>query len=711
MGIVPDYPQTRRDDLVEVLHGRPVADSYRWLEDPDSAETADWVKRQNEVTEAYLEALPERAWFTDTMRAILARPRAGVPFRKAGRYFVYRNDGTQNQDVLYVADTLAELRSGGRVLVDPNTFSEDGTSALSAFTVSRTSGYAAYGRSDGGSDWATFHLLDLATGAPVADPDVITKFSGAEWLPDGRSYVYTHFDHEGGAEGTEVTALPGPRLRLHRLGNDQPDDQTILTFPDNDQLFFWAELSHDERYLLVAIAEGTENRNRLWVYPVTDSDGQSRLGEPIKIIDEVRAEFAPVLTDGTTLYLRTDLDAERGRLVTVDLAEWDGRADLPEFREVIAEAEHTLSFVDAVGDGFVAVYLVDAQPEVRRFGQDGTDLGPVPVSGGAVLGLEGEPGDPECFVGLSSITAPTESYLLDAATGDVTSLPELVPTKPGSFVPPPVRVERLRATSADGTEVPYFLVSPVDADRSEPQPTLLWGYGGFKIPLAADYRAGWSGWLAAGGHVAIANLRGGGEFGTEWYEAGRLERKQNVFDDFIAVAEHLSASGVTTPEQLALHGRSNGGLLVGAVLTQRPDLAAVALPAVGVLDLLRFHKFTIGAAWISDYGDPDDPEQFATALAYSPLHNVRPGTRYPATLIATGDHDDRVVPLHSHKFTAALQHAQAGDAPILTRIEVATGHGVGKPTALVAAEWADLLAFAAHHTGLKFPMQHGKLAV
>ena len=706
-----DYPLTRRDDVVEVLHGRPIADPYRWLEDPDSAETADWVRRQNEVAEAYLEALPERAWFTDTMRAILARPRAGVPFRKAGRYFVTRNDGTQNQDVLYVADSLAELRAGGRVLVDPNTFSEDGTSAMSTFTVSRSSGYAAYGRSDGGSDWTSFHLLDLTTGEPVADPAVITKFSAAEWLPDGRSYVYTHFDHEAGAEGTEVAALAGPRLRLHRLGEDQADDRTILAFSENDQLLFWAELTDDERYLLVAIVEGTENRNRLWAYPITDQDGRSGLGEPITIIDEVRAEFAPVLTAGATLYLRTDLDAERGRLVSADLAAWSDGAGWPELQEVIAESEHTLSGVDAVGEEFIAVYLVDAQPEVRRFDRNGADLGPLPLSGGAVLGLEGEPGDPEFFVGLSAITSPTESYRVDAALGEVMALPDLVPVRPDSFAPPAVRVERRRATSADGTSVPYFLVSPAGIDRSVPQPTLLWGYGGFKVPLFADYRPGWSGWLAAGGLVAIANLRGGGEFGTEWYEAGRLERKQNVFDDFIAVAEHLTAAGVTTPSQLALHGRSNGGLLVGAVMTQRPELAAVALPAVGVLDLLRFHKFTIGAAWTSDYGDPDDPEQFATALACSPLHRVRPGTRYPATLIATGDHDDRVVPLHSHKFTAALQHAQAGDAPVLTRIEVATGHGLGKPTALVAAEWADLLAFAAHHTGLKFPMLHGELDV
>jgi prolyl oligopeptidase len=325
----------------------------------------------------------------------------------------------------------------------------------------------------------------------------------------------------------------------------------------------------------------------------------------------------------------------------------------------------------------------------------------VEVPGGAVVGLNAKRGDSEAFVGLSSVTSATRSYLIDTGSSTVTSLAELVQPSPEPFLAPETVMERHVATSKDGTPVPYFLITPVDVDRSRPQPTLLYGYGGFKIPVLADYRPGWPCWLAAGGLLAIANLRGGGEFGTAWYEAGRLASKQNVFDDFVAVAEDLKQTGITTTQQLALHGRSNGGLLVGGVLTQRPDLAAVALPAVGVLDLLRFHLFTIGAAWISDYGNPDNPEQFAQALAYSPLHNVRPGTSYPATLVLTGDHDDRVVPLHSHKFTATLQHAQAGEQPILTRIEVSTGHGLGKPTALVAAEWADLLAFAAHHTGLQ----------
>jgi prolyl oligopeptidase len=400
------------------------------------------------------------------------------------------------------------------------------------------------------------------------------------------------------------------------------------------------------------------------------------------------------------LYLRTDLEAEAGRLVALDLGVIEDSGQV-RWSEVIPESEHTLLDAKAAGDGFVLVYLADAQPRIVRTGLDGSSPRDIEIAGGAVVGLNTKRGDPEAFIGLSSATSATQSYLIDAKSGAVTPLTELVQPSADVFAPPQIVTERHTAISKDGTPVPYFLIAPADADRSRPQPTLLYGYGGFKVPVLADYRPGWPCWLAAGGLLAIANLRGGGEFGTAWYEAGRLVHKQNVFDDFAAVAEHLKQTGVTTAEQLAVHGRSNGGLLVGAVLTQHPDLAAAALPAVGVLDLLRFHHFTIGAAWISDYGNPDEPEQFAQALAYSPLHNVRPGTSYPATLVLTGDHDDRVVPLHSHKFTATLQNAQSGDQPILTRIEVSTGHGLGKPTALIAAEWADLLAFAAHHTGLR----------
>ena len=641
------------------------------------------------------------------MRTVVRRPRAGVPNVRGGRYVVTRNDGTQNQDVWFVADSLEELRAGGRVLVDPNTLSSDGTRSLTSFSVSADGARAAYGLSDAGSDWATFALIDLATGAAIDDDPVTTKFSSAAWLPDGRSYAYTSFPAPMGADGTETVALARPSLRVHRVGQPQEADEEVLAFPDDDALMMFAAVTDDDRFLEVSIVTGTDPRNRLWLYPLeTGPDGGSRLGAVVKVVDDPVAEFAVVASEGSRLVVQTDLDAERGRLLAADLEELaaDGR---PDWVEVVPERESTLLTVTAVRDGFVAAYLADAVPEVRRFDRSGRDLGIVPVAGGSLVGLNGQPDRGECFVGLSSVTSPTQSFQVDTATGAVTALPDLVPAAEGGFVPPPVTIERRAAASADGTRVPYFLVTPERADRSAPLPTLLWGYGGFKVPILADYRSGWSGWLAAGGQLALANLRGGGEFGSGWHDAGRLDRKQNVFDDFVAVAEHLTASGATTPSRLALHGRSNGGLLVGAVITQRPDLAAVALPAVGVLDMLRFSRFTIGAAWISDYGDPDDPEQFAVLRAYSPLHNVASGTAYPATLVLTGDHDDRVVPLHSHKFTATLQHAQAGEAPVLTRIETAAGHGMGRPAWLEAAEWADLLAFAAFHTGLRPKPIHG----
>jgi prolyl oligopeptidase len=698
---VARIPETRRDDIVEVLHGRPIADPYRWLEDPDSSETAEWVKRQNEFTGAYLESLPGRPWFVDTMQQVMRQPRAGVPFKRAGHYFATRNDGAQNQDVTYVASSLEELLEGGRVLVDPNTFSDDGTSSLASLTVSGNGRLVAYGVSEAGSDWSTFRLLSLDSGETVDDALIQTKFSQAEWLPDHRSYVYTHFDHEGHPDGTQTAALAGPKLRLHRIGDSQDHDEVIMEFPENDQLMFWAEVTDDDRYLVVSIVEGTENKNRLWIYPIITGEG-SELGRPIKIIDEAVAEFVLAGSEGATLYLRTDFEAEAGRLIAADLDAFHETGQA-RWHEVAAESEHTLLDARAAGDGFILVYLADAQPQITWIDLDGASARSVEVAGGAVVGLNAKRGDPEAFIGLSSVTSPTQSYLIEAGSAAVTSLAGLVQPGADAIEVPETVMERRTAISKDGTPVPYFLIAPADVDRTRPQPTMLYGYGGFKIPVLADYRPGWPSWLAAGGLLAIANLRGGGEFGTAWYEAGRLARKQNVFDDYAAVAEHLKQTRVTTTGQLALHGRSNGGLLVGAVMTQHPDLAAAALPAVGVLDLLRFHLFTIGAAWISDYGNPDDPEQFAKALAYSPLQNVRTGTSYPATLVLTGDHDDRVVPLHSHKFTATLQHAQAGEQPILTRIEVSTGHGIGKPTSLIAAEWADLLAFAAHHTGLRAP--------
>ncbi|TCO51803.1 prolyl oligopeptidase [Kribbella antiqua] len=676
------YPESRRDDVVETLHGHQIADPYRWLEDPDAPDTKDWVRRQNEFTEAELSGYPEREWFQTTMSAILARPRAGVPVKKAGWYFVGRNDGTQAQDVVYVAESLDELLSAGRVLIDPNQLSADGTDSLGTFTVSPDGKYFAYGINESGSDWTTFRLLDIATGSSVDDLVTEAKFCEATWLPDSSAYLYLHYPASGRSEGTETKTLTGGRLMLHKVGTAQSDDELVLSFPDNDRIFITPEVSDDDRYLVVHITEGTDPATRLWVFPIT-SDG---FGEPVKVVDSLEDEIAFVRMSGDQLVLRTDRNASRGRVV---LASLDGT-----FTDLIPEGSGTLQAVRGTVSGLVTLSLEDAQPVLTLYELDGSGAYVVEAPGGGVVALNASPEYDEIFVGLSTTTDPTLSYVV--TDGMVRALPELVRGS-GGFTSPSVRVERRTGP------VPYFLISRSDLDFSSPRPTLLYGYGGFRIPILADYKPGWPAWLAAGGVLVIANLRGGGEYGSDWHDAGRLKDKQNVFDDFIAVASHLHDTGVTTPSQLAIHGRSNGGLLVGAVMTQRPDLFAVALPGVGVMDMLRFHRFTVGAAWASDFGHPDDPEQFDDLLAYSPLHRLRDGTSYPATLVVTGDHDDRVVPLHSHKFIAALQHAQSSSEPVLTRIEVNTGHGFGKPAAMVASEWADLLAFAAHHVGLLPP--------
>ena len=687
-------PQTRRDDVVEELHGHRVADPYRWLEDPDSPDTTAWVAEQNRWSRRHLDALPSRDWFGRTLHAIVTRPRAGTPRKAGGRYLASRNDGSHQQDLWYVGDTLEQLHHRSTLLLDPNALSEDGTASLAGLEATRDGRWLAYQVSEAGSDWTSVRLLALAGGSPVDDVVTGVKFSEVTWLPDHASYLYLHFPASGAGDGTEPDALPGGRLMRHHVGESQDTDELVLDLSDDPRLLIAPHLSHDGRWLVVELHEGTSEQNRVWVYPVHTDAGASTIGPPRRLVDEPYAGFGFLRTDGSLLYLLTDHEAPCRKVVRVDL---DAGDPLPV--DVVPEGEWPLEHVAAVGAELLAVRLVDAAPRLTRHSLDGTALGTVDVPGGGVVALEGEAGDDEVFIGMSSVTRPLASYRLDLGTGSLTEL-DLAPDAQHAWRPPDVTTERRRATSADGTEVPYFLVRPAASDDGSPRPTMLWGYGGFGVSETATYRAVFAGWLAAGGSLVVANLRGGGEYGTGWHDAGRLEHKQHVFDDCIAVAEHLVAEGVTTHDRLALHGRSNGGLLVGAVLTQRPDLVAVALPAVGVLDMLRFHRFTVGAAWVSDYGSPEDPAMSEVLLGYSPLHRVRPGTRYPATLLSTGDHDDRVVPAHTFKFTAALQHAQAGEAPVLARIETATGHGAGKPSGLVAEEAADLLAFAAEHTGL-----------
>jgi prolyl oligopeptidase len=697
-----NYPESRRDSTTETLHGREIADPYRWLEDPDSAGTRAWVDAQRATTESYLEMLPSRAWFYETMRQVASRPRAGIPHGYGGWYFLNRNDGTMPQDVWYVGRNVDEVADpAARVMLDPSSWSEDATSSLSTFTVSHDGRYLAVARSDAGSDWQRIHVLEVATGQDTGEPELVTKFAEPTWLPDNVSYLYNAFADLGDAVGTQTGALGRPQVMRHTLGGRS--DELVADLPELDRVIFDWDVSHDGHWLWLLPRQGTENRNMLWAHPLVTRDGRTEIGERIKLVGEPDAEYTVIRSvgqpgNGAELFVLTDLDASRGRVVSFDLdaARTGGASRLT---TVIAEGGDVISGVVAAGEHLLVERLVDATPRITRYDLDGTDLGLVDLPPGATVSSDGSPNRRHAYVGISTVTEPTAAYEIDSRSGATQAL-DLVDS--GSGVAGPYSVDRGRATGADGTQVPYFLIRPANAPAG-PSPTLLYGYGGFKIPVLADYRPGWSGWLAAGGVLVIANLRGGGEYGSDWYDDGRLDNKQHVFNDVIAVAERLVETGVTTPAQLALHGRSNGGLLVGAAMTQRPDLFAVALPVVGVLDVLRFHKFTIGAAWMSDYGNPDEAHDFEVELAYSPLHNVHDGTSYPATLVATGDHDDRVVPLHSHKFTATLQRAQAGDAPILTRIETSTGHGAGKPALVLAAEWADLLSFAAHHTGLVVP--------
>jgi len=691
------YPDTRQDtNVVDELHGHRIADPYRWLEDPDAAETKSWVTAQNVVSEEHLSTLAGRAWFGERMKSIVHRPRNGTPFYQGGHLFVSRNDGTQNQDIWFIADSVDELAAGGRVIIDPNTLASDGTTSVLSMTCSQDGRTVAYAKSEGGSDWLHFELVNAVSGDPVEDVPMVSKFSVPQWLPDNCSYLYASWPGADRTEGTSTGALSGQRLMLHRLGSG--DDELILDFED-PQLMSSAEVSEDGTLLVVFIGRGTEHTNRIWVYRIIDTEGRSTLSEPVKLFDAGDAEYEFVRNDGDTLIFQTDLDASRGRVVAVDLAAAERTGEVAPV-ELVAEGDHALLEVVAAGTGLLVATLVEAQPTISRYALDGSSLGRLDIPTGGLVGLSGKASRTTAFVGMSSVTEQTRVHVVDIETGAVHPL-DLTADVSGGYTPPQITLTRRSAPSKDGTLVPYFLITRAGHDLGQPAPTLLYGYGGFKVPVEADYRPGWSAWLEAGGVLVIANLRGGGEYGTEWYEQGKLDNKQNVFDDFVGVAEDLVAHRVTGTDQLAIHGRSNGGLLVGAAMTQRPDLFAAAIPGVGVLDILRFHKFTIGAAWISDYGNPDVAEDFEVELRYSPLHNVRPGISYPPTLVLTGDHDDRVVPLHSHKFTATLQSAQEGDNPVIARIETNAGHGMGKSTAMVASEWADWLAFAAHHTGLE----------
>ena len=672
-----DYPAAPTSDQVDDYHGTPVADPYRPLEDSDAPESRAWISAQNELTEQVLGALPARDVIRERLAQLWDYPRAGAPWREGDRWFQLRNTGLQDQDVLWVSSGPAEE---GRVLLDPNGLSADGTTAVSSIAVSEDGERIAYAVSDAGSDWRTWRVRDVASGTDLPDEIGWSKFASSAWTHDGAGFVYGRYPQPP-ADAAYDAPNRDMELRYHRLGTDPSEDPVLFATPDEPEWGKEPEVTDDGRLLVVTVWRGTDPTNRLFVADLTGGiDGA--LVRPLIDVADARYELIAAV-DGT-LYVLTDRDAPRGRVIAIDLDAPDER------REVIAEAEDALEQVRLVGGRLVAVYLHDAQHRLRIFETDGSGVVDPELPGiGTVADLQGKRTDPDLYLTFASFSAPGSVLAVSMADGAVRSVrPADLPWDPDDFV-----TEQVFASSEDGTRVPLFLTRRRDVTPTGDVPTLLYGYGGFQVAVGPMFKAEWLAWMERGGLLAVASLRGGGEYGRDWHDAGRLAYKQNVFDDFAACARWLAGSGWTRAERIGISGRSNGGLLVGAAMTQHPELFGAVIAEVGVMDMLRFHRFTIGWGWTSDYGSADDPEQFRTLLAYSPLHNLRAGTAYPPTLVTTGDHDDRVVPGHSFKFAATLQASQAGDAPVVIRIDTDAGHGMGKPVGKLIDERADVLAF------------------
>jgi prolyl oligopeptidase len=685
-----EYPQTRRADVVDDYFGTKVEDPYRWLEDDDSEETKAWVLAQNRLTFGWLEQVPERGRIRERLVELWDHERFSPPSRE-GEWYVYaRNDGLQNQPVIYRA---RRLEGPSEVLLDPNRLSEDGTVALAEEGLSFTDDgrLLAWAASSGGSDWREWRVRDVATGEDREDLVRWSKFSTAAWRKDGSGFYYSRYP-----EPTEGDALTGVNrnhtLYFHRLGTDQAMDEVAYARPDHPDWSLGAVVTDDGRFLLVYQHEGTDPRCRIFVRDLEDPEGRI---EPF--LDAFDAAYEVVGNDGDVFYVRTDKDAPRYRLVAIDR-----RSPAPEaWRELVPEDPGTavLDAVTMIGDRFVATWQVDARHALRLYGRDGGFEREVALPGLGQVKVEGKRRDREFFYSYTSFAWPTTIYRCDPATAESTVFrqPKV------AFDPAAYETSQVFYSSKDGTRVPMFLVRRRGVERNGRNPTVLYGYGGFNVSLTPAFSVAVVSWLEMGGVWAVASLRGGGEYGKEWHEAGRLANKQNVFDDFVAAAEYLVREKYTSTPKLAIHGGSNGGLLVGAVLNQRPELFGAAIPAVGVMDMLRFHLFTIGWAWKSDYGSAETKEGFDTLLAYSPLHNIRPGATYPAVFVTTADHDDRVVPAHSFKYAAALQRAQGGDAPVLIRIETRAGHSAGKPTDKQIEEAADKWAFLVRVLGVSLP--------
>jgi len=675
------YPAARKSDVVDDYHGTRVPDPYRWLEDPDSPESRAWIEAQNRLTAAYLTEIPARAALRERLTKLWNYPKYGTPFRKARRYFFFKNDGLQNQSVLY---KQASLTADPETLLDPNVLSEDGTVALSTLAVSEDGRLLAYGTSASGSDWEEFRVRDVAEGRDLSDHLKWIKFSGASWTNDGAGFFYSRYPEPGDKALTDVNRFQ--RLYYHRLGTEQTADVLVYERPDQPDWGMNAEVTDDGRYAVLHVWLGTDRRNRVYYLDLKDARRPKVTGEVVRLLDDFDASYAFVGNDGPVFYFLTDLEAPRKRVIAIDTR----HPERARWREILSQGPDVLDGIHIIHDTFVANYMHDASSRLRLFTLEGRLVKDLPLPTlGSVGAISGERKDDEMFYAFTSFLYPTTIFRYDFKSGGTSVFK--APTI--DFDPSGYETKQVFYSSKDGTRVPMFITHKKGLHLDGSNPTYLYGYGGFNISLTPSFSVAMLVWLEQGGVYAVPNLRGGGEYGEEWHQAGMHDKKQNVFDDFIAAAEYLIAQGYTSPSKLAIAGGSNGGLLVGAAITQRPELFGAALPAVGVMDMLRFHKFTIGWAWVTDYGSADSAAQFPYLYKYSPLHNIRAGTRYPATLVTTADHDDRVVPGHSFKFTAALQAAQAGPRPVLIEIETKAGHGAGKPTSKLIEEQADRFAF------------------
>ncbi|WP_422931595.1 prolyl oligopeptidase family serine peptidase [Singulisphaera sp. PoT] len=671
------YPDAPRSDTVDDYHGTKVADVYRALEDPDSAPTRAWIEAENKVTGDFLGSIPARETIKNRLLELWNYEKFGVPVREGGRYFYSRNSGLQNQSVLY---TLPSLDAEPKVLLDPNTLSKDGTVALAGTSISHDGSLLAYGLAAAGSDWQEWKVRDVASGSDREDHLKWIKFSGASWTKDGAGFYYSRFPEP--KPGDDLKGVNYyQKLYFHKLGTPQGEDVLVYERPDQKEWEFHGNVTEDGKYLVITVAKGTDNKYRI-LY--------KKLDEPnspiVELIDNFDHEYSFIENDGPVFWFKTDRDAPRGRVIAIDTR----KPAVEDWKEVIPQSAETLGGISVIADRFIVSYLKDAHTQVKVFGLDGTFQREVDLPGlGTAGGFGGKRSDKETFYSFASFNSPPVVYRYDIEGGKSTLFrkPKL------AFDPADYETTQVFYESKDGTRVPMFISHKKGIKLDGQNPTLLYGYGGFNIALTPAFSASNLVWMEMGGIFAQPNLRGGGEYGEEWHKAGTRDRKQNVFDDFIAAAEWLISHKYTSTPKLAIMGGSNGGLLVGACITQRPELYGAALPAVGVMDMLRFHKFTIGWAWVDDYGSSDDAAQFKSLFAYSPLHNVKPGTCYPPTMITTADHDDRVVPAHSFKFAAALQAAQSCDNPILIRIETKAGHGAGKPTSKIVEEAADRWGF------------------